>query len=134
MLHDHDEPEWDPDYAYNPEHEEFSFSFAKRSFFVVGLSPAASRISRNFIYPAIAFNPEHQIANLRTQGKLEKWERDIRNNDIRLQGSINPSIVTELGKRVPEARVYSGKANPPDKPWQCPFKMRPDVKDPKAAN
>ena len=27
--------------AYNPEHDEFSFSFAKRSFFIVGLNPVA---------------------------------------------------------------------------------------------
>jgi FPC/CPF motif-containing protein YcgG len=132
LLHDHDELVWDPDYAYDPNHPEFSFSFAKRSFFVVGLNPLASRISRNYIYPAIAFNPELQIARLRNRGELEKWEHDIREADIRLQGSMNPSITTELGKRVPEARVYSGKANPPDAEWKCPFRMRPDVKDPKA--
>jgi len=133
LLHDHDEPVWDPGYAYDPNNPEFSFSFAKRAFFIVGLNPMASRISRNYVYPAIAFNPELQIARLRNRGELEKWEHDIREADIRLQGTMNPSITTELGKRVPEARVYSGKANLPDAEWKCPFRMRPDVKDPKGA-
>jgi uncharacterized protein len=131
MLHDNDEPVWDPHYSCDPDNPRFAFSLAQRAFFVVGFHVQASRLSRRFTYPAIVFNPESQIRRLKEEGQFETWVEMIRERDISLQGCINPSIPATPETVESEARVYFGKANPPGG-WECPFRARPEVVDPHA--
>ena len=120
-LHDRDKATWDATTSSSPENEKFSYSFAGRSYFVVGLHPTSSRNARRFRMPALAFNAHFQFQELKTQsGKdgqgtmFETFQRLIRRNDMALQGSINPSL-SEV-----EAKQYSGRLA--EKTWQCPFR------------
>jgi len=131
LLHDHDDAPWDPHYSSDPDSPHWAFSFGGVAFFVVGFHVMASRLARRFIYPAIVFNPESQIRRLKAEGQFNRWVDTIRARDIKLQGCINPSIPATADTVESEARVYFGKENPHEG-WPCPFKARPDVKDPLA--
>ena len=109
--------EWDPSTNKDPSSEEFSFSVGGQSFFVVGIHVHSSRISRKFVYPAIAFNAHHQFEHLRSTNKFERMQTIIRRNDTRIQGGINPAL-QDYGNDS-EAKQYSGRLVPPD--WKCPF-------------
>ncbi len=118
-LHDEDRRfhGWDPSVSADPESAEFSFSFAGRAFFVVGLHPASSRIARRFAWPALAFNAHEQFDQLRVRGRFDKMRTLIRERDQALQGSLNPNL-SDFGERS-EARQYSGRAV--GDAWRCPF-------------
>jgi FPC/CPF motif-containing protein YcgG len=121
-LHDRDAPHfaWDPATSSDPDHPNFSFSFAGRSFFVIGMHPHASRYSRRFAYPVIVFNSHDQFERLRREGRFASTQTVIRNNDRQLQGSINPSL-TNYGDDS-EAKQYSGRLV--ERNWRCPFRPR----------
>ncbi|GAA0900857.1 guanitoxin biosynthesis heme-dependent pre-guanitoxin N-hydroxylase GntA [Streptomyces thermoalcalitolerans] len=106
----------DPD----PDSPRFGFSVAGHPFFVVGLHENASRITRRFPYPAMAFNSHHQFRRLVENGVYAKLQHRIREREMRLQGSINPNLA-EFGE-ASEARQYSGM--PTDEQWRCPFAPR----------
>jgi uncharacterized protein len=116
---------WDPSVSANPEDPQFSFSFAGRAFYVIGMHPNSSRIARRFTWPALVFNPHEQFERLRTDGKWRKMQTAIRAREQVLQGSINP-MLSDFGSES-EARQYSGRAVPDD--WtppvshggKCPF-------------
>ena len=118
-MHSHDVNAfaWDPTVSSDPAESNFSFSVAGRAFFVVGLSPAASRVSRRAPYPCLVFNFHDQFKNLRANGKYEGLQKVVRLRDINLQGSINP-VLARFGD-ASEARQYSGVAV--DQSWKCPF-------------
>jgi FPC/CPF motif-containing protein YcgG len=101
----------------DPDSPKFGFSVAEHPFFVVGLHGNASRITRRFPFPAVAFNSHHQFRRLVENGVYGGLQRRIRERDMRLQGSINPNLA-EFGE-ASEARQYSGMAT--DARWQCPF-------------
>lgn len=82
----------DPGVSSDPASCEFSFSIAGRAFFIVGLHPSSSRISRCAPVPCLAFNFHDQFQLLRTSGKFEKMQRSIRTRDVALQGSANPAL------------------------------------------
>jgi FPC/CPF motif-containing protein YcgG len=118
-LHEMDDlaDSWDPTVSNDPESGEFSFSFASRALFVVGLHPASSRVSRRFRWPALVFNPRAQFERLRAEGTFERLRTVVRERDLEVQGSLNPNLA-DFGEQS-EARQYSGRATEPQ--WRCPF-------------
>jgi hypothetical protein len=118
-LHDRDPSgAWDPSVSSNPEDEHFSFSFAGRAFFVVGLHAASSRWARRFAWPTLVFNPHDQFERLREQGHFPRIQALIRTRDRALQGTLNANL-SDFGERS-EARQYSGR--PVEDDWRCPFR------------
>jgi len=109
--------DWDKAVSSDPESPNFSFSFAETGFFVVGLHPASSRISRRFGWATLIFNAHSQFDRLRELNKFERMRVMIRARDLKLQGSLNPNL-SDFGKQS-EARQYSGRAV--EKDWKCPF-------------
>lgn len=112
---------WDPAVSADPDDPHFSFSFAGRAFFVIGLHGASSRAARRFAWPALVFNPRAQFDRLRDDGRYEKLSAVIREREIALQGTLNPNLA-DFGERS-EARQYSGRATEPA--WRCPFHPAP---------
>lgn len=107
---------WAPDVDSDPGSEHFAFSIAEQSMFVVGMHAQASRISRRFPYPAIAFNPHSQFRQLRERNMYSGLQRQTRKRELRLQKSLNPNLA-EHGEQS-EARQYSGRAAAAE--WRCP--------------
>jgi FPC/CPF motif-containing protein YcgG len=118
-LHLEDAPlhDWDADVSSDPDEATFSFSFAGRAFFVVGLHPASNRFSRRFPWPTMVFNAHDQFERLRNEGKMDRMKQVIRTMDEKLQGVPNPSL-QDFGD-ASEARQYSGRHTEPD--WSPPF-------------
>ena len=121
-LHEHDDPatDWDPTVSADPDDPRFAFSFAGRAFFIVGLHSRSSRLARCFEWPTLVFNPHAQFERLRAEGRYARFQAVIRERDIALQGSINPSLA-DFGERS-AASQYSGRA--PESEWKCPFHRR----------
>jgi FPC/CPF motif-containing protein YcgG len=121
-LHQHDESSagWDPAASDDPDDPRFAFSFAGHAFFVIGLHPDSSRMSRRFRWPALVFNPHQQFDRLRAEGKYERLRDHVRARDIALQGTPNPNL-SDFGERS-EARQYSGRKTEAE--WRCPFHRR----------
>jgi FPC/CPF motif-containing protein YcgG len=110
---------WDPAVSSDPSAPDFAFSFAGQAFFVVGMHPNSSRISRRFFLPALAFNAHSQFTEARRTGRFERIQGLVRGRELALQGSINPEL-REFGKRS-EARQYSGRET--EEQWKCPFRV-----------
>jgi FPC/CPF motif-containing protein YcgG len=108
---------WDATVSDDPEDPHFSFSFAGRALFVVGLHAASSRLARRFRWPALVFNPHAQFEHLRADGRYARLQAAVREREIALQGSLNPNLA-DFGDRS-EARQYSGRETGPE--WRCPF-------------
>jgi FPC/CPF motif-containing protein YcgG len=121
-LHDLDvlHHDWDPAVDADPASPRFGFSVGGHAFFVVGLHPAASRISRRFPHPALVFNSHLQFRRLRERGVYHRIQQQVRQRELALQGSLNPNLA-DFGE-ASEARQYSGRAVPDD--WRCPFRPR----------
>jgi uncharacterized protein len=119
-LNGQDDPKtgWDPAVSDDPDDPHFAFSFGGHAFFVIGMHPRSSRISRRFAWPALVFNPRTQFDRLRAEGRYDRLRDTVRARDIALQGSANPSLA-DFGERS-EARQYSGR--PTDDQWRCPFR------------
>ncbi|MDI3389354.1 guanitoxin biosynthesis heme-dependent pre-guanitoxin N-hydroxylase GntA [Streptomyces sp. B-S-A8] len=115
---------WAADVSADPLSTEFAFSVAGHPFFLVGMHSNASRVSRRFSKPAIAFNSHHQFRRLKTSGVYGGLQKRIRKREIRLQQSINPNLA-EFGEDS-EARQYAGHATAPE--WNCPFRPSPEAK------
>lgn len=108
---------WDSATSSDPSATNFSFSFAERSFFVLGMHERSSRHSRRAPLATLVFNARAQFDDLRRRGTYDTFKRVIRELDLRLQGSINPSL-SDFGVES-EVRQYTGKLH--DAAWQCPF-------------
>ena len=119
---------WDPAVSADPEDPDFSFSFAGRAFFVVGLHPTSSRHARRFAWPTLVFNVHEQFERLREEGRFARVREVIRAREIELQGSLNPNL-SDFGE-LPEARQYSGR--PVDEDWRCPFDVDEAASDERA--
>ncbi|WP_432093059.1 guanitoxin biosynthesis heme-dependent pre-guanitoxin N-hydroxylase GntA [Streptomyces sp. bgisy100] len=121
-LHEHDSERytWAAGAAQDPDSARFAFSVAGHPFFVVGLHAGASRVTRRFPRPAIAFNSHHQFERLKESGVYAGLQRRIREREIRLQGSINPNL-REYGD-TSEAPQYSGRHA--EDGWACPFRPK----------
>ena len=120
LLHelDYGHHAWDENASSDPGDKRFAFSFAQTSFFVVGMHPGASRRSRRFSLPALAFNAHAQFDAARTRGDFARIQRLVREREERLQGSVNPEM-RDFGT-VSEARQYSGRKTEDE--WRCPFR------------
>ena len=113
-----DEYDWDPSVSNNPHDDNFSFSIAGKSFYIVGLHPNSSRKARRSPYPAIAFNLHWQFEKLRKMGTYDRVKTSIRERDEQFSGSTNP-MLKDFGSQS-EARQYSGRKV--GELWECPFK------------
>lgn len=111
---------WDQQVMADPDHPQFSYSFAGTACFVIGLHANSSRPSRRFPYPALVFNAHEQFERLRETGAFERMKETIRSRDLEQHGSINP-MLDDFGVRS-EARQYAGRAVGED--WKCPFRPR----------
>lgn len=118
-LRDRDAPrhDWDPTVSADPDDPHFEWSHAGRAFFVVGLHPAASRLTRRFAFPTLVFNAHFQFEDLRRADKYGRMQAVIRERDRALQGDINPNLA-DFGTRS-DARQYSGRRV--EDAWRCPF-------------
>lgn len=116
-LADRDRADWDPGVSSNPDDPRFSFSFAGRAFYIIGLHPDASRPARRCERPALVFNLHDQFERLREQGYFAALRSLIRERDREFSGSTNP-MLDDFGE-ASEARQYSGRAV--DAEWRCPF-------------
>lgn len=121
-LHERDgrRHRWDPSVSSDPEDPSFSFSFAGRAFFVVGLHAASSRWARRFAWPTLVFNPHRQFEQLRRQGGFTRLQERIRARERALQVTLNANL-SDFGERS-EARQYAGR--PVEEDWRCPFQSR----------
>lgn len=123
LLHDvdfEDGSEWCSSASSDVADPHFGFSLNGQAYFLVGMHPHASRLSRKTAQPTIVFNSHYQFERLRQMGMFEQLKERIRDRDVALQGSHNPEMVGT--KEVSEARQYSGKRNPRD--WMCPLNVR----------
>jgi hypothetical protein len=118
-LHDLDARDypWASEVESDPASARFGYSVGGHPFFVVGMHPNASRTSRRFRLPALAFNSHHQFDQLKALGQYQTLKRRIREREMRVQGSLNPNLA-DFGDQT-EARQYSGLAVDDD--WKCPF-------------
>lgn len=112
--------DWDPRVSGDPADPAFSFSVAETAFFIVGVHPAASRMTRRFGWPALVFNPHEQFERLRAAGSYEALQQRIRDRELRLEGTLNPNL-GDFGD-VSEVRQYAGRTTESD--WRCPFVRR----------
>lgn len=110
---------WAEDCDLDPESPRFAFSLIGHPFYVVGMHPESSRISRRSGLPALAFNSHRQFSRLKASGTYAGLQERIRERELRLQNSINP-VLAEFGESS-EARQYSGA--PPTEEWQCPVQL-----------
>lgn len=126
-MHEHDRTrfDWDANVSSDPAHDDFSLSIAGRAFFVVGLHPQASRLSRRAPFPCLVFNFHGQFASFKETGKYQGMQSVIRKRDLDLQGSVNP-VLAQFGESS-EARQYSGRAV--EAAWKCPFVHRAAAND-----
>ncbi|GAA2601692.1 guanitoxin biosynthesis heme-dependent pre-guanitoxin N-hydroxylase GntA [Actinomadura fulvescens] len=124
-LHDLDSARfgWSEGVDSDPASPNFGFSVGEHPFFVVGLHPRSSRITRRFERPAIAFNSHVQFDRLKQRNIYPRLQRETRAREMTLQGSLNPNLA-EFGE-TSEAVQYSGMAVDGD--WKCPF--RPHVRE-----
>ncbi|MFG1999003.1 guanitoxin biosynthesis heme-dependent pre-guanitoxin N-hydroxylase GntA [Spirillospora sp. NPDC048911] len=122
-LHDLDSARfgWSGRVDPDPSSRNFGFSAGGHPFFVVGLHPRSSRVTRRFDRPALAFNSHVQFDRLKERGIYPRLQRETRAREMALQGSLNPNLA-EFGE-ASEAFQYSGLAV--DSHWKCPF--RPHV-------
>jgi FPC/CPF motif-containing protein YcgG len=115
-LHQVDRSSWDPRYSSNPQSASFKFSFAGRAFYVVGLSPVATRRARRLPIPALVFNPVWQFERLRDLHQLDSIIDRIRERDLQYDGSVNPNLQFE--GVLSDALQYAGRQV--DQGWRCP--------------
>jgi FPC/CPF motif-containing protein YcgG len=113
---------WAPGADPDPASPKFGFSVAGHPFFIVGLHPQSSRLTRRFAFPAVAFNSHHQFKRLVDNGVYGGLQKRIRQRETRLQESINPNLA-DFGL-ASEARQYSGMKTDAD--WSCPFRPQDD--------
>lgn len=118
-LHEVDDEPWDPTVSREPDDGRFSFSFAGKAFFIVGLSPTGARWGRRFPWPTLAFNPHEQFERLRADGRFEQLRDTVRARDVQLEGNLNPNLA-DYGAHT-EARQYSGREVAHD--WRCPVRF-----------
>jgi FPC/CPF motif-containing protein YcgG len=113
---DREHHDWAGDVSIRTGDPDFAFSFAARSFFVVGLSPAAERWARRFPWPLLAFNSHAQFQELKREGRFELIRDTIRERETNLEGEENPNV-EDFGVHT-EASQYAGRRVEPG--WRCP--------------
>lgn len=97
----------------------FSFSIKEEAFYVIGLHPKSSRLTRRFTSPALVFNPHAQFEKLKETAKYNVMKNTVRKRDAVFSGSINP-MLQDFGE-ASEVFQYSGRKYDAD--WKCPLKI-----------
>lgn len=110
---------YDQRVSINPSSPNFSFSLKQEAFFIIGLHPSSSRLTRQFKYPTLVFNPHLQFEQLRASSKYPNLKHAVRKRDIAYSGSVNP-MLQDFGD-LSEVFQYSGRKY--DDQWQCPLKI-----------
>ena len=108
---------WDSRVSPDVSSASFSFSIKEEAFFIIGLHPGSSRASRQFAYPALAFNPHQEFEKLRATHHYEKLKEVVRKRDLAYSGTLNP-MLSDFGE-ASEAFQYSGRKYNSD--WKCPL-------------
>jgi FPC/CPF motif-containing protein YcgG len=103
----------------DPASGKFSFSLKGEAFYIVGLHAGSSRLTRQFQYPTLVFNPHAQFEQLRETAKYDAIKGAVRKRDVAYSGSVNP-MLDDFGT-VSEVFQYSGRQY--DAAWQCPLKI-----------
>lgn len=111
---------WSDECSSDPDSPDFGFSLFGEPFFIVGLHPHSSRISRQAPFPALVFNAHRQFRHLKVEGAFQKMQKEIRRRDIKIQGVLNPNL-SDFGEQS-EARQYAGNAT--QHVWICPFSKK----------
>jgi len=111
--------DYDNRVAADPSSGKFSFSLKEEAFYIVGLHPASSRLTRQFSYPTLVFNPHKQFEQLRETAKYNNIKGVVRKRDVAYSGSVNP-MLDDFGE-VSEVFQYSGRKY--DESWECPLKI-----------
>ncbi len=109
--------DWNPSVSRDPADARFAFSAAGHPFFVIGMHPQASRLSRRFALPALVFNSHEQFRELKSSGHYARIREQVRARELELQGSLNPNL-SDHGD-CSEAGQYAGRAVEDE--WICPF-------------
>lgn len=119
LLHDVDmeSNSWDREVSPDPQDSNFSFSIAGTAFYVIGMHPESSRLSRRAPMSTLIFNFHNQFEKLKKDGVYHEVRNKIRQRDYMAQGSINP-MLKDFGMQS-EARQYSGRFV--ESNWKCPF-------------
>jgi uncharacterized protein len=107
----------DPRVDSDPSSSRYSFSLKEEAFFILGLHPGSSRLSRRFKYPAMIFNPHTEFEKLRNSNRYAKMKEVVRKRDIKYSGSVNP-MLADFGE-ASEVYQYSGMHYTGD--WTCPL-------------
>lgn len=110
---------WDPKFSRNPKDKNFCFCLGGDAYFVVGMHPQSSRLSRRFPYPVIIFNLYEQFDDLMKKNTFAPMVQLNRQRELKFEGSVNPMV--EKHGQSWESIQFSGKNN--DDQWGCPFKM-----------
>ncbi len=111
---------WSDECSPDPHSPAFGFSLFGEPFFIVGLHPRSSRISRQAPFPALVFNAHRQFRYLKADGTFQKMQKEIRRREIKIQGTLNPNL-SDFGEQS-EARQYAGNAT--QQVWLCPFSKK----------
>lgn len=93
--------------------EDPGFDFGDRDFFIVGMHPGASRVSRRFEWPTLVFNALTHSEKFRSEGHYDLMRNRIRARDFRPQGTPNPNL------DLLRTAQFSGRRV--DDNWICPF-------------
>lgn len=109
-----------PRFSSDPLSKNFCFTIGGHAFFVVGLHPASSRLSRRFPWPALVFNTFEQFETLKAKEQYYPMIETNRLRDEKFQGSTNPMVA--LYADLWESIQFSGKKN--ESSWLCPFRLR----------
>ncbi len=110
---------YDARVAADPASGSFSFSLKGEAFYIVGLHPGSSRLTRQFAYATLVFNPHAQFEQLRATSKYDNIKGAVRKRDVAYSGSVNP-MLDDFGT-ASEVFQYSGRQY--DASWQCPLKI-----------
>jgi FPC/CPF motif-containing protein YcgG len=111
---------WDSSVASDLQDPHFSFSFAGKALYVIGMHPNSSRLARRFSWLTLVFNPHEQFERMRRDGKWRRMQEAIRQRDAALQGNVNP-MLSDFGE-TSEARQYSGRVVTED--WHPHFQPK----------
>jgi len=110
---------YDPRVSADPQSPDFCFSLKGEAFFIIGMHASSNRLSRQFKYPVLVFNPHAQFEKLKMTDAYKKLQHIIRERDTSYSGSVNPMLSDFSGGL--EVNQYSGRIY--ENSWQCPLKI-----------